>query len=245
MKVAVFTIVRNEPFFLQIWMKHYRRYFSDDDIYILDNETSDGSTDNYKNVQVIKSGHSFKVSWLKNTVQEFQRTLLRKYDYVLFSESDEIVFPINANSFEGFILSTGEKQTYRCSGWEIVQIDDPDIDRNKPLVSQRKKCYKSNMYSKSLLTKEPLFYSIGFHTSSHKGKIDEELILLHLHKIDVKLSLERNKHRLNSAVDPVTLKSRQGWQCWTLNEQEMKKYFAQKYEPLTGYIDIPDNFKII
>ena len=42
---AVLTIVHNEPVFLPIWLRFYSRFFAADDIYVLDNDTTDGSTD--------------------------------------------------------------------------------------------------------------------------------------------------------------------------------------------------------
>ena len=42
---AVVTIVHNEPVFLPIWLGYYSRFFAAEDIYVLDNESTDGSTD--------------------------------------------------------------------------------------------------------------------------------------------------------------------------------------------------------
>ena len=43
---AVFTIVKNEKLFLPIWIKHYKKFFDNYDIYILDHESNDDSTKN-------------------------------------------------------------------------------------------------------------------------------------------------------------------------------------------------------
>src|SRR4051812_32952538 len=42
---AVVTIVHNEALLLPIWLRYYSRFFRPDDIYVLDNDSSDGSTD--------------------------------------------------------------------------------------------------------------------------------------------------------------------------------------------------------
>ena len=41
---AVLTIVQNEAVFLPIWLRYYSRFFAPDDIYVLDHESTDGST---------------------------------------------------------------------------------------------------------------------------------------------------------------------------------------------------------
>ena len=45
-KSAVFTIVKNENYFLPIWIKHYKKYFNESDMYVLDHQSNDASTNN-------------------------------------------------------------------------------------------------------------------------------------------------------------------------------------------------------
>jgi hypothetical protein len=59
---AVFTICRSEGVYLPIWLKYYRQFFSDNDIYILDNDSNDGSTQNLTvNVQRVHSNKYFLI----------------------------------------------------------------------------------------------------------------------------------------------------------------------------------------
>lgn len=46
MKKAVFTIVHNEKYFLPLWLRYYKQFFNNADVYVLDDKTSDRSTDN-------------------------------------------------------------------------------------------------------------------------------------------------------------------------------------------------------
>jgi hypothetical protein len=67
---AVFTIVKNEKLFLPIWIKHYKKFFDDSDIYILDHESNDDSTKNLDvNVIPVYNEFTFDQNWLINTVQ--------------------------------------------------------------------------------------------------------------------------------------------------------------------------------
>lgn len=247
MRLAAFTMVKNENIFLPIWMKHYRRYFKEDDIYILDNDTDDGSTDEYENVIKIPCERSFNNRFMRATVQTFQRKLLDNYDYVLFTEVDEIVLPIECNAFDEFITSTGNQKSYTCSGYEIVQKIgiESDIDLSQPLLKQRSRMYKSGIYCKTLLTRVPVYYSMGYHSSSMDNKINSGLILIHLHKIDFKINTERNIHRLNKPVDEQEKKNKHGWQCYTLDEKRLVEFFNQKHVPLSDYEEIPEKFKHI
>ena len=95
-KCAVFTIVKNENYFLPIWLKHFTKYFDSSDIYILDHQSDDGSTHNL-NVNVVKiiNEYTFDHQWLVDQVQDMQTKLLNNYECVLFCEVDEIIYTIN------------------------------------------------------------------------------------------------------------------------------------------------------
>ena len=95
-KCAVFTIVKNENYFLPIWLKHYKKYFNNSDIYVLDHQSNDGSTNNL-DVNVIRIDYklAFDHHWLVQTVQQQQTKLLEEYESVLFAEVDEIIYTVN------------------------------------------------------------------------------------------------------------------------------------------------------
>ena len=85
----MFTIVKNESYFLPIWIKYYSFFFDKNDIYILDHDSDDNSTTELDvNVVNIHNTLAFDHQWLVDTVQDFQQKLLEKYKCVLFSESD-------------------------------------------------------------------------------------------------------------------------------------------------------------
>ncbi len=165
--MAVFTISKNEHKFLPYWINHYKQFFNKKDIYVLDNDSDDGSTKNIDvDVQIVHNNMYFDHLWLVKQVEDKQKKLLETYDWVLFSETDELVFPNPSEycDFCGFVRS--KKQiTYRCCGWEIVEQKGENIfDWNKSLFTQRKHGIQSEIYSKPLLTSVPISYSPGFHT---------------------------------------------------------------------------------
>lgn len=87
---AVFTIVQNEPVFLPLWLRYYGRYFEPCDIYVLDHDSIDRSTEGVDaryNLLGVHRDESFDHEWLKNTVAAFQTFLLHSYENVLFARS--------------------------------------------------------------------------------------------------------------------------------------------------------------
>jgi hypothetical protein len=92
---AVVTMVRNESVFFPIWLGYYSRFFPPDAISVLDDGTSDGSTDGDGFVRIpVSSEHIGRsASWDQHTIEEFQPDLIRRYDVVLCTDVDEIIAP--------------------------------------------------------------------------------------------------------------------------------------------------------
>src|SRR5436305_13883427 len=90
---AVMTITHNEALFFPIWLRYYSDFFEPSDIYVLDHDTTDGSTDGDGFVRIPISHDTFDNLWMVDNVERLQRELLERYDLVLVVDVDEIVAP--------------------------------------------------------------------------------------------------------------------------------------------------------
>jgi hypothetical protein len=216
-KCAVFTIVKNEDYFLPIWIKHYQRFFDNSDIYVLDHQSDDDSTNNLDvNVVEVINELTFDHQWLVDTVENFQSKLLEEYECVLFAEADEIIYCLEKpldEMIDDFLNNT-ENDCVRAHGYEIKQNNELNISHNDLIIPNRNYWYESGNYSKTLLSKVRLNWIWGFHYPiKDKSKLwsdgnainiefinkktnkDYNLFLLHLHRLDFKLMRERHKKR--------------------------------------------------
>lgn len=203
-KCAVFTIVKNEKYFLPIWINHYKRYFDSSDIYILDHESDDGSTNNLDvNVINVTNEVAFDHEWLCNTVVDFQKKLLQEYTCVLFAEGDEILYSVDRElneAIDSFILRD-DFEFIRFKGYEIIKLEsEKNLLPNESIINNRNYWFYNDLYSKTLLSKVPLLWGWGFHIINNyeNDKITGKfgLTLLHLHRVDFELMLERHKERI-------------------------------------------------
>lgn len=212
-KRAVFTIVNNENIFLPIWLEHYRKYFNPEDIFILDHDTTDGSTSGLDvNVQKISYPQTFHHDWLRGQVQEELKRLLGTYERVLFAEADEIVWH-HGQPLDEF-MDTFEGDMARCAGWGLIHdIDsEPDLEPGEKILNRKYSSVQS-VYGKTLITKVPLAWVKGFHelAGNHwpeKGMnngsnpvMTPDLHLLHLRHMDRRVMLARNAMRLGQTVN--------------------------------------------
>jgi len=201
-KCAIFTMVRDEKVFLPIWLKYYSKYFNGKDIYIIDHETKDNSIEECKkhykfNLKKVNNPFLFPRKFRQETIRNMQEELLKSYQYVLFTDIDEIIIP-NLEKFKDLkdYLTKFKKDCVRCNGFELIHIKNKEleIDLNKSILSQRNFWYQNILYSKPLLSNKLLNWCAGFHNEgpNDSNTIDKELYLLHLHKMDLNLALEKH-----------------------------------------------------
>jgi len=201
-KCAVFTIVKNENYFLPIWLKHYKKYFNNSDIYVLDHQSNDGSTNNL-DVNVIRIDYklAFDHHWLVQTVQQQQTKLLEEYESVLFAEVDEIIYTVNEplNIIIDKFLNDEKVHVQTCTNRELVQNLEMELPLNNYDLILEKRNYwiVDLLYNKTLLSKVPLNWSLGFHYSNnYPTNYTYDLRMLHLHRFDFEMMYKRNIHRL-------------------------------------------------
>ncbi len=251
-KLAVFTIMQDEPVFGPIWLDHYMRhvghvpYFGcGDDIYLLEHKSDDASrawvdfvVDDARsriNVVPVHRTESFNHNWLRDTVAAFQRFLLQSYEWVLFVESDELVLPANSmfDTLRHWLTIRADERpdedVIRAEGYEVVgREDEPAIDWTaRPLLAQRRWWYHSKIYSKPCLSRVPLDWEIGFHsaTQSKDVAISPDLTLVHLHKADFGSSLAKARAVARRRLSKTDVDLGWGFQNYEVDEEKLRRYF--------------------
>lgn len=226
---AIFTIVNNEKIFLPIWIEHYKNFFDTKDIFVFDHLTSDGSTDNLdvKTAKLNSYNKIFNHSWLKNTVEKIQKKLLEHYEIVVFTEVDELLYDINMSLDKKIeIFSESKDQYLTCTAFELFhQIDiEKEFDPSKHFILQRNYWFRDPGYDKTLITKIPLEYSIGFHNILNKqSNFSEGLYMLHIRRLDLNLRIEKHNFRFkNCSFDE---NDQSGYHNKLNDHENIKKWF--------------------
>jgi hypothetical protein len=181
---AAFTIVRNEAELLPLWLAHYRRFFEKDDLYVLDHDSTDGST------QAVAGA-------MLHTVERFQSFLLASYETVLFAEVDEFIVadPARYAGLDSYIEQLREPAAC-CTGFNVVHYPpEPPLRLDRPILRQRRFWHRCAGYSKRLIAKAPLEWGPGFHFEYRFPRIapDPDLYLVHLHRADYERCLSRHR----------------------------------------------------
>lgn len=248
---AVFTIVKNENYFLTKWINHYKKFYPNSNIYVLDHQSNDGSTNNL-NVNVIKINYelAFDHQWLCNTVQKFQNYLLTKYKTVLFAEADELVYSKKINFCD--FLHNFENSNFNyltCFGFEIIQNlqKEKPLNFNESIIKNRNYWFENPWYHKTLLSKIPLLWNWGFHSVKNlKPLLHDDLFLCHLHRCDFELMLKRHQERSKWNLKD---DGNSGFQHKIFLKEELLNYFNFKAKYQNGFpspiVEIPLDHKNI
>lgn len=191
-KAAIFTIVKNESFFLPIWINYYQKYFENQDIWVINHQSDDDSLkylDGNINLINIKYDKVFDYEWILNTIKSTHADLLNLYNCVLFSEIDELIYSLKGLNItiDNFLSSADDYIT--CNSYEIIHsFDEPGLYNFDSIFDQRHYWY---FYSnRTLLSKIPLDWDVNLNII--KNNIDDNLYSIHLKKIDYNISCERN-----------------------------------------------------
>jgi hypothetical protein len=195
---AVLTIVRDEPVFFPIWLRYYSRFFGPEDIYVLDHETCDGSTDGEGFVRIPVTHDTVDHTWMVRTIEEHQHRLLEDYDLVLVSDVDEIVVPSPEVGGLDVYLDDFQEIYVNCLGYELIHMVDREgpFDPAEKVLDQRGYWFANQIYDKPAVASMPMRWAPGFHhTEKVRLRPDPDLRLVHLHRMDYEICLERHRYR--------------------------------------------------
>lgn len=242
---AVFTIVQNEPVFLSLWLAHYGADFAPEDIYVLDHDSTDGSTDGIEDRCTRIAVHrdrAFDHMWLAGVVQDFQTFLLRSYRTVLFSEADELVAvdPERPGGLAAY-MDEFEGVAATSTGFNVLQQPgEQPLDFSRPVLRQRTHWNRSPQYSKRLMSRVPLRWNAGFHREYNVpgSKPDPDLMMIHLHRVDYDLCLERHRSSSSREWAEEDRKWNLGWHQRVTEPEEFREWFYSG-EDLEGSVSEP------
>lgn len=207
MKAAVFCMAKNEKEWLPVWVRHYlRQGFNPTDIYVLDHLSTDGSTSDLRQCNRFLMTHEKLEDHqaLLDTVKWFHTELLRKYDIVVFSESDEFICA-DPGKWANLIAYLSKCQ-HTCVELPFYQVvhdtlnAEPWIDFSKPILSQRH-LWVGPVKGKTLISKIPMDWIWGFHQATPQGTLDPDVRIIHGRWIDREYQIFRLQSRLRAMQD--------------------------------------------
>lgn len=235
-KFCVFTFVKNEQVFLPIWLNYYSRIFNEEDIYVIDHDSTDGSIESceqkYRFTRIPIHWGYYDAPWKTKQVCSFQKELLKEYEYVLYTDADEIIVPDPAK-YSGLMeyIQKMKGDTIVCTGFNLIHLQEKEapIDLDQPILKQRSYWYPDRHYNKPLISRVSLEWCPGFHWADNCVKRDPDLWLLHLHKMDFDLCWSKHQEIAKMKWNPEHAGKGYSVQFQVNTLKDFNWYFRSRY----------------
>jgi SEC-C motif/Glycosyl transferase family 2 len=229
MSIAAVTMTYNESVFLPIWTNHYGSALGADNLFVIDDGSTDGSASDNRGYNYLRKERGiFDEDDRALMVSEFHRQLLTVYDTVIFTDVDELIVvdPKLGLSLREY-LGNGNFDHKTPVGFNVLHDvrGERPISFDRPLFAQRHYVQFSVAYCKPLISKVPMNWGAGFHfTRGSPSKYDDSLFLFHLRAMDWEVARSRFRTLSGLAWSKNSVSKSHG-KHFRLGEQEYMRLF--------------------
>ena len=221
--VGVVTMARDEGPMLRRWVEHYAAQVGADRVTVLDDNSSDGSTDDLP-CAVLRLPYLHKKGFepaRMGLVSGIAAGLLEAYDAVLFTDADEFVVadPSAHESLRHFVAARPGRTALGVMGLNVVHdvTREPALRDDEPILGQRRLAKFQPLMCKPALTWVPAGWAHASHGIRTPFEVDPELWMFHMKFAD-RAHLEQvaaRRHLLN------VTEGRAAQTSWTRPADEM------------------------
>ena len=205
-EVAVVTMVRNDDFFLEKWVKYYGKQFGKENLYVFFDGTDQLIPDFCREVNaelVEKIGThviAAEKGRLKFLSEKAGQLLGEGYQAVIGVDADEyiVVDPKLGITLKDYIIEHDNGKSLSALGLDFGQKlgEETDLTLEKPFLSQRKYAQLGTRYTKPSVLYHPALWGSGFHRIKGENfRIGKGLYLLHFGYSDKKIIEDRFKDK--------------------------------------------------
>lgn len=231
MNVAVVTMFYNETVNLPIWVKYYGNIFGRDSLYPIDHGSEQDVRDVTAGCNYIRIPRSpFNDPRRAAFISNLQHSLLQMYDYVIYTDCDELLVadPDNFSSLKDYIskMSSDYVTSVGLNIQQVVEREAP-YDTRHSILDQRSYCRFVSPMCKTLISKVPLTWGGGFHTTDKPINIDKNLFLFHTRRMDLDVALKRLK-----ITREMSWVSHKAGHHQRVSDDELKHYFLANNKSL-------------
>jgi hypothetical protein len=202
LRIAAITFCRDEGRMLPLWIKYYGGQFGTDNLYVVDDNSEDGSTDDLPcdvlHIPPIRGG-KFNTTRMA-MVGNLGRSLLELYDVVMFCDTDEFIVP-DPDRYAGlkeYVEAQSGLNAVGSLGFNVVHNvgSEPPLDLTQPLLGQRQLAKFLPLMCKPAVKWVPEHWSAGTHGVRTPYAVDPDLWMFHMKFGDRDHLQEAADHRL-------------------------------------------------
>jgi hypothetical protein len=178
------TMVRDEGAMLRRWVDHHAALVGLDNLVVLDDQTSDGSTDGLGctvHRLPVLDGERFEPVRMQLT-SGLGAALLAVYDYVVLLDADELlVTSPEFDTLADLLAARGYPEVLGAVALNVVHAPgEAPLDLSRPVLDQRGFAVFTPLMCKPVMKRVPADWVRASHGIRAPYAIDPDLFLLHL-----------------------------------------------------------------
>jgi len=202
-------MARDEGPMIRHWVDHYSRQLGAENVYVIDDHSSDGSTEDLA-CRVLHFPYLNKYGFEQSRMglaNSLSAGLLYAYDAVLFADADEFVVadPKSYSGLRELVAARPDRDALGVLAYNVVQdlANEAPLDFGRPLLEQRAWAKFVPLMCKPSLKWEPATWARASHGIRTPYEIDPDLVMFHFKFADRDQLLERagHRHHLNRTED--------------------------------------------
>ena len=201
-KIAALTMVRNDDFYLRMWVEYYGAHLGRENLYIWFDGTDQviapfcEGTHAQLHEKIGTQVVSAEKGRLKFLSDQAAALLAGGYDLVIGVDADEfvVVDPKRGISLREYLSEQKIGVSLSALGLDFGQKlgEEPDITEDHPFLQQRHYAQIGTRYTKPSIVAKPCVWGSGFHRiKGHNFHIGKDLYLLHFGYFDMKRLQDR------------------------------------------------------
>lgn len=215
-RIAALTVVRDEAAMLPRWVAHYGAQFGEDALVVVDDRSTDGSTDDLP-CRVVRHGGFPDGQFERARMQLVSRLaeeLLADHDAVLFSDADEFLVtdPDVYDGLQDAVARRPEVGVLAGVGFNVVHhvgVEGP-LRAGEPVLGQRRFGKVATKLCKPALKRVPAPWVRASHGIRAPYAVDPGLLMVHLKFADQDL-LRRTSELRNAVHASTGLTEQSSW----------------------------------
>lgn len=201
-RVAVMTTTRDEADMLPRWVEYYGRQVGVENLLVLDDNTTDGSTKDLPCSVYRLPPAPWRWDWAAGRIRlvnGIAQGVLACYDAVVFTDVDEFLVP-DPGRYDGlrdYLAARADRAVIAPLALNVLHNPDvePDLDPARPVLTQRRFVKFTSVMCKPLVKRIPAAWRPAFHGINAAYEIDRDLLMLHLKYYDVAALRKVAEHR--------------------------------------------------
>lgn len=205
MDVAVITMARDESVMLPRWLRHYGSQFGERNLYVLDDQSQDGSTTGLAATVITmpkratSSGERVFGAFKSSVANKFGAALLEMYDVVMLVDTDEFIVadPRRYAGLRDYLERHPEADVLAPVGVNLVHVPEREagLDPGLPLLRQRRHVKVVPGMCKPAIKRIPARWTGGTHGIKAPYELSRDLYLLHAKYADRSAALSTHEGR--------------------------------------------------